>query len=138
MQHREHLLAVVVPNEAGEAPLDLAAELVARGGKATVVVLLTEQVRDDFRRFADAEDLDLPTGEAIALDRLIEAYNARIGGDDTETFAAGSSSSARDLLHTAAVSGATTIAIPQQLAARSNLRGLMSDAHVPVLIAPAA
>ncbi|MGA9278999.1 hypothetical protein, partial [Ilumatobacter sp.] len=134
---REHLLTFVVPNKAGETPLDYAAASVARGGRATLVVLLDKQTRQDFRRFADAEDLDRPAGEAIARDRLIDLYSARVGGADTETVLTDGIDS-RDLARTAEAAHATGIVIPQSLAARSDLRTFVSGAQVPVLIAPAA
>lgn len=137
MNQREHLLTFVVPNKAGEAPLGIAAERVARGAKATLVVLLDKEARNDFRRFAEAEDLDAPTGEAIARERMIDFYSSRVGGVDTQTVLADVSSS-RDMLRTAEAAQATSIVIPQELAARSDLRRLMSSARIPVLIAPAA
>lgn len=137
MTNRHHLLAVVEPNQAGEASLDIATDHVAHGGTATVLVLLNEQTRDEFRRFADAEDLHVHHGEAIAIDRLVDAYTARVGGG-TDTIVADSASSARELLDVAATSRATSMVIPQHVAARRNLRRLVSDTTVPVLIAPAA
>jgi hypothetical protein len=138
MQLREHLVAVVEPNEAGERSLDIATDLVASGGRATLVVLINQQVRNEFRQFADAEDLDVHVGEAIALNRLLEAYTSRVGGHDTEAIVADSTSSARDLLDVAAGTHATSIAIPQQIAARRRLRKLVSAAHIPVLVTAAA
>lgn len=138
MKLQEHLLAVVDPTEAGDSTLDIASDVVARGGKATVVVLVNQRVRDDLRRFADSEDLDLHTGQAIALDRLSDSYALRVGGDDTETIICDSTFSARDLLDVAAESRATSIVVPQQLTSRRNLRKLVSDAHVAVVVAPAA
>jgi len=138
VQLRQHLLAVVEPNEADDASIDMAADLVARGGKATVLMLLNQAARDDFRRFADSEDLLAHVGEAIALQRLTNGYASRIGGDDTEVIAAIWTSPVRELLEVAAELRATSIVIPQRLAARRSLRRLVSDTTLPVLIAPAA
>ena len=138
MQSRQHLLAVVEPNEADDASIDMAADLVARGGKATVLMLLNQQARDDFRRFADSEDLLAHVGEAIAVERLANDYTSRIGGDDTEVIVAIWTSPVRELLEVAAELRATSIVIPQRLAARRSLRRLVSDTTLPVLIAPAA
>lgn len=137
MDNREHLLTFIVPNKAGETSLDIAAESVARGGKATLVVLLDKAVREDFRRFAEAEDLDAPTGEAIARERLIDFYSSRVGGVDTETVLADVNSS-RDMLRTAEAAHATSIVIPQELAARPDLQKFMSSTRIPVTVAPAA
>jgi hypothetical protein len=138
MTHREHLLTIVEPSTTGEAPLELANDLVARGGKATIVVLLTDEARADFRRFADAQDLDLHHGEAVAIDRMLEVYTARVGGSDTESIVTSARSSASDLLTMAADADATSIAIPQQLAGRRGARKLISESPVPVLVTPAA
>lgn len=138
MQLSDHLLAVIEPNETGEASLDIATDHVARGGTATLLILLDKQARDDFRRFADAEDRHVYNGEAVALDRLVNTYTARVGPENTEAIVANSSHSSRDLLHVAAESHATSIVIPQQVAARRSLRKLVSDTTLPVLIAPAA
>ena len=137
MSNSEHLLAVIEPNEAGEVSLDIATDHVTRGGTATVLVLLDEQARDDLRRFADAEDLTLHNGQAIALDRLVDSYTARVGGE-TNTIIAEFASSARELLEVAATSRATSIVIPQHVAARRSLRRLVSDTTIPLHITPAA
>jgi len=138
MQLPEHLLAVVEPNEADETSIDMAADLVARGGKATVLMLVNQQVRDDFRRFADSEDLLAHVGEAMALERLVNGYTSRIGGESTEVIVTNWTSPVRELLEVAAELRATSIVIPQRLAARRGLRRLVSDTTLPVLIAPAA
>ena len=138
MTHREHLLAIVEPSATGEAPLAIANDVVTRGGKATIVVLLTEEARNDFRRFADAQDLDVHHGEAVAVDRLIDVYTTRVGGSDTDSMVTHARTSALDLLAMAADTDATSIAIPQQVARRRGVRKLVSHAPVPVLVTPAA
>ena len=138
MTHREHLLAIVEPTATGEAPLDIANDVVTRGGKATIVVLLTDEARNDFRRFADAQDLDLHHGEAVAVDRLIDVYTTRVGGSDTDSMVSHARTSALDFLAMAADTDATSIAIPQQVARRRGVRKLVSEALVPVLVTPAA
>ena len=137
MSNSEHLLAVIEPNEAGEVSLDVATDHVTRGGTATVLVLLDKQVRDDLRQFADAEDLHPHNGQAIALDRLVDSYAARVGGE-TNTIVAESAGSARELLEIAATSRATSMVIPQHVAARRSLRRLVSDTTIALHIAPAA
>lgn len=137
MSNSEHLLVVIEPNEAGEVSLDIATDHVTRGGTATVLVLLDEQARDDLRRFADSEDLHVHNGQAIALDRLVDSYTARVGGE-TNTIVAESAGSARELLEVAATSRATSMVIPQHVAARRSLRRLVSNTTIPLHIAPAA
>jgi hypothetical protein len=138
MTDREHLLAIVEPSATGEAPLEIANDVVTRGGKATIVVLLTDEARNDFRRFADAQDLDVSHGEAVAVDRMIDVYTTRVGGSDTDSMVTHARASARDLLTMAADTDATSIAIPQQVARRRGVRKLVSEALVPVLVTPAA
>ena len=138
MNHREHLLAIVEPTTIGEAPLEIANDVVTRGGKATIVVLLTDEARNDFRRFADAQDLDVHHGEAVAVDRLIDVYTTRVGGSDTDSMVSHARTSAHDFLAMAADTDATSIAIPQQVARRRGVRKLVSEALVPVLVTPAA
>ena len=108
------------------------------GGVAPYVVLLTDEARNDFRRFADAQDLDVHHGEAVAVDRLIDVYTTRVGGSDTDSMVTHARTSALDLLAMAADTDATSIAIPQQVARRRGVRKLVSRALVPVLVTPAA
>ena len=138
MQTREHLLAVVEPTAEGQATLALANELVARGGKATVALVVTDGARESFRRYADAENLSEGHAEAVAVGRLMDVYRARVGGDDTGALVTESATSSGDLLGAAAGSGVTSIAVPQHLATTRDLRGLMSESLVPVVVAPAA
>lgn len=138
MQTREHLIAIVEPTVEGEAPLALATDLVARGGKATVMLVVTDRARVEFRRFADSENLGHGHAERIAVDRLIDSYKSRVGGDDTDTIVADSTTSSKGLLSAATASRATTIAIPQHLATGPQLHEIVSGSPVPVLIAPRA
>ncbi len=135
---REHILAVVEPNDAGEISLATATDLVAHGGKATVLVLLDKKTVSDFRQFAEAENLGAHEGEAIAVNRLVSLYNSRVGGTDTQTIVAGSTSTVHDLLDVADKERATSIVIPQHLIAQRRLRKLVSDSRIPVLVTPAA
>lgn len=138
MQTREHLLAVVEPTAGGEATLALANELVARGGKATVALVVTDGVREGFRHYADAENLGEGHAEAVAVSRLMDVYRARVGGDDTGAIVTESATSSGDLLDAATGTGVTSIAIPQHLATERDLHGLMSESLVPVVVAPAS
>lgn len=138
MTTREHVLTIVEPSASGEAPLAIANDLVARGGKATILVLIDDVARDDFRRFADAQDLDVHHGEAVAIDRMLDLYTTRVGGSDTEAIVTDGRSSVRDILTLAAEADATSIALPQQLARRRSVRKLVSESHLPVVVTPAA
>lgn len=77
----EHLLAVVEPTDNGNATLDLAHDVVARGGQATVLMLITDRVVDDIRGFAAAEDLDYRVAEAHAIERLTSYCTGRVGAN---------------------------------------------------------
>lgn len=132
---REHLLTVVTTHRASDTTIELTAETVAHGGKATVVVLLDNETRQDFRDFARAEDLDDATGEGIARERLADFYRSRIG-DNAHLILADASSSG-GLLEAVQTSHATGIAIPQELATRADLRRFVAGAPVPVTIVPA-
>lgn len=138
MQTREHLLAVVEPTLQGEAPLAIANELVGRGGKATLLLVVTDRVRDEFRRFADAENISAGHAEAVAIDRLTDSYTSRVGGDTATiaTIVTASAPSSRAVLGAATASRATSIAIPHDLASRGELRKLVTGSHVPVTVAP--
>jgi hypothetical protein len=76
----EHLLAVVEPIADGDAPLDFARDVVARGGRASVLMLITDRVRADIRDYAEVIDLpDYAEAEARAIERLTAICGERIG-----------------------------------------------------------
>lgn len=77
----DHLLAVVEPAGAGDTTLALANDVVARGGQATVLMLITDRVAEDIRSFAAAEDLDYSMAELHAIERLTSYCSGRIGAD---------------------------------------------------------
>ena len=135
MNHQEHIFAVVEPTEEGEATLDLARQVVARGGKATLAIILTRQATDDMRAFSESENLGFGQGSAIFTDRLSATYSSRVGGD-TVTMIAAEDDAGRELLHAAGRANATTIAIPQRLMVQRAWRIPLGRSTVPVVIAP--
>lgn len=77
----EHVLTIVEPTGRGDATLDVAHDVVARGGRASVVMLITDRVDNDIREYADSENLSRSEAEATAIDRLAEYCSERVGGD---------------------------------------------------------
>lgn len=136
MHGREHLLAVVEATPSGEAPLEVAHDIVARGGRATVVFLINAAMRRDIAAFAAAEDLAAGSAEAIAINRLSDAYARRIGGEETDVVVWHMTPSPRALIDAATASDATSIAVPQDIARHRHWRALLTDAPVPVVVTP--
>lgn len=136
MNTQEHVVAVVEPTRDGESTLDIAHEVVSRGGRATVVVLVSRKTMSDIRDFAESEDLRVPDASEIYFDRLAEMYSSRIGISDTSTVVTESASSGRIVFETAASVQPTSIVMPQRLANRRGWRGSVARSQVPVLIAP--
>src|SRR5665811_1756496 len=122
MKTQEHIVAVVEPTRDGEATLDIAHEVVNRGGRATVVVLVTRKTIRDIRDFAEAENLTLPDAKEAYVERLIETYSSRVGGLDTSAIVAEGDYSGRAAFDRAVRTCPTTIAIPQSLANRRGWR----------------
>ncbi len=137
MKTQEHIVAVVEPTRDGEATLDIAQEVVQRGGRATVVVLVTRKTMSDIRSFAESESLTVPDASEIYFERLAEMYASRIGSPDTSAVVTESASSGRVVFETATSARPTSIAVPQRFANRRGWRASVARSHVPVLIAPA-
>ena len=130
----EHIVAVIEPTLAGESPLAVALEIVNRGGRASVVVLLTKETLGDIRRFAEVEELTFPDAQEIFLERLTDGYAKRLGiGESSVTTL--NEYSGRSVIGSAQVD-ATTIAMPQKVAARLSWRGSIARSRVPIVISP--
>jgi hypothetical protein len=138
MKTQEHIVAVVEPTPDGEATLDIAHEVVNRGGRATVVVLVTRKTLNDIRGFAEAENLTFPDAREIFVERLAEMYSSRVGGRDTRAIVAEGDYSSRMVFDSAVSARPTTIAMPQSMAKRRGWRASVARSRVPVLIAPPA
>ena len=136
MNTQEHIVAVVEPTRDGEATIDIAQEVVRRGGRATVVVLVTRKTMSDISAFADSESLTVPDASEIYFERLAETYASRIGSPDTSAVVTESASSGRVVFETAASVRPTSIAMPQRFANRRGWRASVARSQVPVLIAP--
>lgn len=137
MKMQEHVVAVVEPTRDGEVTLDIAQEVIERGGRATVVVLVTRKTMSDIGAFAESENLTVPDASEIYFERLAEMYASRIGSPDTSAVVTQSASSSRVVFETAASVRPTSIAMPQRFANRRGWRASVARSEVPVLIAPA-
>ncbi|MEA2011026.1 MAG: hypothetical protein U9N78_10010 [Actinomycetota bacterium] len=137
MKTQEHIVAVVEPARDGEVTLDIAQEVIGRGGRATVVVLVTRKTMSDIGAFAESENLTIPDASEIYFERLAEMYASRIGSPDTSAVVTQSASSSRVVFETAASVRPTSIAMPQRFANRRGWRASVARSKVPVLIAPA-
>ena len=136
MNTQEHIVAVVEPTRDGEATIDIAQEVVQRGGRATVVVLVTRKTMSDISAFADSESLTVPDASEIYFERLAETYVSRIGSPDASAVVTESASSGRAVFEAAESVRPTSIAMPQRLANRRGWRASVARSQVPVLIAP--
>lgn len=138
MTTNEHIVAVVEPTEDGEATLKIAHEVVDRGGKATVLIVLTNGTMNDVRAFAAAENIGFGDALEIFRERLAETYAARVGVDVTSTIIAERLPQGRTVFDAATDASATIIALPQKLARSRGWRGPVGRSRVPVVIAPPA
>jgi MinD superfamily P-loop ATPase len=138
MTTQEHIVAVVEPCRDGEATLEFATEVVARGGRATVIVLVTNKTMKDIRDFAESENLTVPDASEIYFERLAGTYASRIGSRDTSAILTESAFSGRTVFETAANARPTTIVMPQRFANRRGWRASVARSSVPVVIAPPA
>ena len=134
MNHLDHIVAIVQPTSREDTTVDMARDVVNNGGRATIVMLITDDVRKDFRAFAESEDLDLAEAEAIAIERLSDDYVSIVGPGRTNVIV--STTSALSRTHPA-LAGATTIAGGEQALSRHLLQRLESASMIPVVVAPA-
>ena len=136
MANQEHIVVVVDPT-VDDSTLDLAQQVVDRGGRATIMVLTGRETMAGLNEFAHSEELTLPDARAIFLDRLAMQYQRRFNGHATPTMFATVGDS-RFVFAEATRDAATVIAVPQRLAKRRGWRHSVAKSKVPVLIAPMA
>ncbi len=136
MTSQEHTIAVVEPTLDGESTIAVARDAVSRGGgRATVVVLLGRQTIAAIEAFANAEDLSFPDAREIYIDRLTDTYAAQFP-EGTDTIVTDRSSASRFVFEAAARADATSVVVPQRLAAQRNWKTSVTRSRVPVLITP--
>lgn len=133
MSKHEHLLTIVEPTPGGDTTLDLANETVARGGTASVVMVVTDRVVRDIRAYATAEGLGVGEAEAIALDQLRSQCNDRIGG--TRCLMTHTGPLGNDVVKYVTAS-TTAIAIPGRLVTDKLVERLATKTGLPVIVAP--
>jgi hypothetical protein len=136
MKNQEHMVAVVEPARDGESTIELAQQVVDRGGRATVLVVVTRDTVTDIAAFAEAEELRFPDAKEIYVERLAEVYSSRFGDHEVATIVTDHREPNRVAFDTAGKVAATTVAMPQRLATRRGWRASVARSQVPVLIAP--
>jgi hypothetical protein len=137
MNDYEHVFAVVEPVATDDPSLDAASEVVGRGGRATVVLLLTKRVKENIRAFAAAEDLTFADAREIALERMKESYGLRVGGPDTQVVASESTITGHAVFDAAAKANASSVIVPGYIADQRGWRREVEKSQVPVVITPA-
>ena len=133
MSKNEHLLAIVEPTFGGDATLDFAHETVARGGTASVLMVITDRVQRDIRALAGSGAFDQGDAEERALDQLRTRCNDRIGGVprlDTHFGSIGSE------LVKYVTADTTAIAIPARLVTDRLVERIVAYSGKPVIVAP--
>ncbi len=133
MSKNEHLFTIVEPTIGGDTTLDIARETVARGGTASVLMVITDRVQRDIRAFAESEELALGEAEAQALDQLRTTCSNRIGGSPRlETHFGAIGSEVVKYL----TADTTAIAIPAPLATSRLVERIVAYSGRPVIVAP--
>jgi hypothetical protein len=135
MTTTEHILAIVDAAEGGEATLDIARDVVSRGGRATIVVLSDALLTGYVRAFAASENLDVNVASAIYNDRLTSGYTARVGKNGTSV-TIDEHDHGLQVVADAADAGATTVAIPQRLLGDRRWRATVRHSRLPVVVTP--
>ena len=77
---QEHIVAIVESAHGGDSTIDIAEQVVDRGGRATVVVLISRKTTDEVSAFADSENLTYPDAHEIFVERLTASYLDRFAG----------------------------------------------------------
>lgn len=130
----EHVLAVVEPTTGGSAALDVAHDVVARGGRASVVVLITDRVAADIRDYAAAEELSSHEAEAAAIEQFTAQCRDRIGAD-VPTIVERHGWLGTDIRRHIS-SEITTVAVPEGLVGRRGLDKIASRLGRRVVVTP--
>lgn len=135
MTPQDHILAIVEPTDGGDLTVDLAEATIARGGKATVVVLITDRVLSDIRAFATAEDLAWNDAHAQALEQIEMQYVSRTGA---ATMFVRSQAKLFDQLRSLVTEDVTAIALPEQLVENFSVQAFANSIGVPVTVTPSS
>lgn len=134
MSTNEHLFTIIEPAPGGDSTLDVARQTIARGGSASVALVITPRVEQDIQDFAASEDIGSGQAETLALDQFLERYRQAIGGDPTIAVHYGTLGS--DVLKHMPPN-TTAIAVPANLAKDRIVERLAAYTGRPVIVAPA-
>lgn len=134
MPTNEHLLTIIEPAPGGDSALELARQTIARGGCASVVMIITPRVQRDIQAFAASEDLWKGDAEALALDQFREQCREATGGDPAIAVHYGALGSEVVQYVT---SDTTAIAVPATLVSDKLVERLTAYSGRPVVVAPA-
>jgi hypothetical protein len=132
--NKEHTFAVVEPTVDGDTTVNFARETLARGGDATIIVLLGRETVANIAAFARAEDLSEADGREIYLERLEEMYTNMFGS--RVRFVADGWHAERAVFAEATRGNATSVVVPQRLVSQRNWKSAVSKSQVPVLLTP--
>ena len=133
MSRQEHLLTIVEPTRGGDTTLELAHETVARGGKASVVMVVTDRVQRDLQAHLQTDESGRGEAETQALDQLRSQYSARIGGAPMLATHFGALGSEVVKYVTA---DTTAIAIPERLVIDKLIQRIAMYSGLPVIVTP--
>lgn len=135
MDASTHMLAVVDSMDDRESTLELARDVVAGGGSATVLARLGSSDREHIRAYADSEELTLATAEARYVDATVELLRDAVGRDSTVAYLA-DVDDGRRVIDAAVREHAAVVAIPSSLAGRRGWRRAIAATPVQVVVAP--
>ena len=145
MKIKEHMIAVIEPARDGDSTvevakengvIEVAKEVVDRGGRVTVLVLINRDTVANISAFAEAEDISFPDVREIYLERLGDVYSSRVGDHDVTTIVTGGPKPNRIAFDTVGRVAATSVVMDQRLATRRSWRSSVARSRVPVVIAP--
>lgn len=127
----DHVVAVVEPTGGDHPELQVARDAIARGGRATLVLVITDRVRGDIRAFADSEGLHVHDAQPDALERIAASVESEMGDSARSMMVA----SGDVISAVASADDATSIVVPKNLLGRDGLWDLASRTHVPITLA---
>lgn len=134
MTNHEHLLAIVDPTKrSGDSTLRMADQTLKRGGRVTVLFLLSGPSSKSLADFAASEGVGL--GEAA------EVYGAQIkltlgGAERVEVLTSHGDDLATTLPRVAKAVSATSMALPASMAKERPVARFVLDADLPVTVIP--
>ncbi len=137
--NNEHIVTIVDAADASGAPLDYTRRALEHGGRATLVLLLSQRDQENILAYAAAENM--PAGEAEK--RYIEATTAAltglVGTPNAEAIVGVRTHEQWDLADFVMDEiDASTVVLPRHLAERRPWRAIAKRSQVPVVIVPAA